>query len=80
MKDEEGDGQSLLAGEDGVAEENTFLQGLPKSGLWHSCAYMLEDADTGAPDIQVHVQVPQPTSTGLVCQQIPGERVRLCPT
>ena len=50
-KTEKGDGQSLPARENGVVEENTFLQRLPKGGLWHSCAYMLEDADAGAPDI-----------------------------
>ena len=51
MKDEEGDGQSLPAGENGVAEENTFLQGLLKSGLRHSCAHMLEDTYAGAPNV-----------------------------
>ena len=66
VQDEKGDGRSLPARENGVVEENTFLQGLPKGGLWHSCARMLEDADAGAPDVRVHAQVPQPTSPELV--------------
>ena len=80
MEDKEGDGRSLPARKNGIVEENTFLQRLLKGGLWHSCAYMLEDAYAGSPDVRVHAQVLQPTSPGLVRQRIPGEQVQLCPT
>ena len=80
VQDKERNRWGLPPGEDGAAEENSFLQKLPKDGLWHSCAHMLEDSDVGAPIVRMHEEVPQPTPSLLVCTQIPREWVQLSAT